>query len=114
MSNLSEVKKADIFYCQLTPLYQKGDLRYPNEQSAGLKESGASTIYKGFNQPLNPHRRSREMKKYQIIYADPPWKYQGKMMNSSVTDHYQWANLKDICSIPVGGYAMITVFCLCG
>ena len=40
-------------------------------------------------------------KKYQIIYADPPWKYQGEMMNSSVTDHYQWASLEDICKIPV-------------
>ena len=40
-------------------------------------------------------------KKYQIIYADPPWKYQGLMMNSSVTDHYQWATLEDICKIPV-------------
>jgi site-specific DNA-methyltransferase (adenine-specific) len=41
------------------------------------------------------------MKKYQIIYADPPWKYQGKMMNSSVTDHYSWADLSDICKIPI-------------
>lgn len=41
------------------------------------------------------------MKKYQIIYADPPWKYQGKMMNSSVTDHYQWLNLDTICSLPI-------------
>ena len=40
-------------------------------------------------------------KKYQIILADPPWKYQGLMMNSSVTDHYQWATLEDICKIPV-------------
>ena len=40
-------------------------------------------------------------KKYQIIYADPPWMYQGKMMNSSVTDHYQWTSLQDICKIPI-------------
>lgn len=42
-------------------------------------------------------------KKYSIIYADPqpPWMYQGKMMNSSVTDHYQWMSLEDICKIPV-------------
>ena len=39
--------------------------------------------------------------KYQIIYTDPPLKYKGEMMNSSVTDHYQWASLKDICSIPI-------------
>jgi site-specific DNA-methyltransferase (adenine-specific) len=40
-------------------------------------------------------------KKYKIIYADPPWKYQGEMMNSSVTDHYNWEDLKNICSIPI-------------
>ena len=39
--------------------------------------------------------------KYQIIYADPPWSYQGKMMNSSVTDHYSVMEIKGICDIPV-------------
>lgn len=40
-------------------------------------------------------------KKYQIIYADPPWSYKGKMMNSSVTDHYSVMSLDDICNLPV-------------
>jgi len=40
-------------------------------------------------------------KKYQIIYADPPWSYRGKMMNSSVTDHYSTMTLLDICNLPV-------------
>jgi len=40
-------------------------------------------------------------KKYQIIYADPPWSYQGKMMNSSVTDHYSVMTIDDICKLPV-------------
>ena len=40
-------------------------------------------------------------KKYNIIYADPPWKYNGKMMNSSVTDHYEWSSLTDICNLPI-------------
>ena len=31
---------------------------------------------------------NKQNKKYIIIYADPPWKYQGEMMNSSATDHY--------------------------
>jgi N6-adenosine-specific RNA methylase IME4 len=51
--------------------------------------------------PLSCPLYKTEKKKYQIIYADPPWKYQGLMMNSSVTDHYQWATLEDICKIPV-------------
>ena len=41
------------------------------------------------------------MKKYQIIYADPPWMYQGKMMNSSVTDHYSVLNIKDLRNLPI-------------
>jgi len=38
-------------------------------------------------------------KKYQIIYADPPWSYQGNMMNSSVVDHYSVMKLNDICNL---------------
>ena len=40
-------------------------------------------------------------KKYQIIYADPPWRYQGRMMNSSVTDHYSVMSIEDLCNLPV-------------
>ena len=40
-------------------------------------------------------------KKYQIIYADPPWRYQGNMMNSSVTDHYSVMSIKGLCNLPV-------------
>jgi len=40
-------------------------------------------------------------KKYNIIYADPPWSYRGKMMNSSVTDHYDVMSLQDICDLPI-------------
>lgn len=40
-------------------------------------------------------------KKYNIIYADPPWKYRSKMMNSSVTNHYQCSSLQDICKLPI-------------
>ena len=40
-------------------------------------------------------------KKYNIIYADPPWRYQGQMMNSSVTDHYSVMTIDDIANLPV-------------
>jgi len=40
-------------------------------------------------------------KKYQIIYADPPWSYKGKMMNSSITDHYNVLSLDDICNLDI-------------
>jgi N6-adenosine-specific RNA methylase IME4 len=44
-------------------------------------------------------------KKYNIIYADPPWSYNGNMMNSSVTDHYSVMNINDICNLPVKNIA---------
>ncbi len=40
-------------------------------------------------------------KKYNIIYADPAWSYQGQMMNSSVTDHYSVMTIDDIANLPV-------------
>lgn len=45
------------------------------------------------------------MNKYQIIYADPPWQYEGEMMNSSVTDHYQVMTLWDLKRLPVASIA---------
>ncbi len=40
-------------------------------------------------------------KKYNIIYADPAWSYKGKMMNSSITDHYSVMTIDDIANLPV-------------
>lgn len=47
------------------------------------------------------------MKKYQIIYADPPWSYNDKMTGHSFSlDHeYQTQDLDWIKSLPVGGVA---------
>ena len=45
-------------------------------------------------------------KKYNIIYADPPWSYQGgKTRGRSVTDHYSVMNLEDITQLPVKNLA---------
>lgn len=46
------------------------------------------------------------MKKYKIIYADPPWAYRDlHMINSSVIDHYSVMNQENIKNLPVGGVA---------
>lgn len=50
------------------------------------------------------------MKKYQIIYADPPWKYrQGKSMGTNFQGaadaQYSCMDYKDIGNLPVGGVA---------
>ena len=48
------------------------------------------------------------MKKYQIIYADPPYKYiQGKSMGTNFAGaadaHYECMPIKDICALPIQG-----------
>ena len=43
-------------------------------------------------------------KKYNIIYADPPWSfktYSDKGKDRSPDNHYGVMNLKDICNLPI-------------
>jgi N6-adenosine-specific RNA methylase IME4 len=46
------------------------------------------------------------MKKYKIIYADPPWDYGGRKLNVSskgkeLNDHYSTMKHQDICNLPI-------------
>ena len=48
------------------------------------------------------------MKKYQIIYADPPWSYKvysKKGLGRSAESHYPTMSIEDICALPVGDLA---------
>ena len=45
------------------------------------------------------------MKKYQIIYTDPPWSYQDKSCNGNALDHYPIMGIKDICALPIADLA---------
>lgn len=40
-------------------------------------------------------------KKYNIIYADPPWRYNDKGCNGNAQKHYNTMRLSDICALPV-------------
>ena len=40
-------------------------------------------------------------KKYQVIYADPPWSYKDKKCNGNAAQHYDLMNINDICKIPI-------------
>lgn len=40
-------------------------------------------------------------KKYQIIYADPPWKYKDSTCEGSAEKHYKTMPIEDICNLPV-------------
>lgn len=44
-------------------------------------------------------------KKYKIIYADPPWRYQDKSCIGSAENHYPTMKIEDICNLPVNGIA---------
>lgn len=39
--------------------------------------------------------------KYNIIYADPPWRYWHKEMRGAAENHYSTLNVEDICALPV-------------
>jgi len=50
------------------------------------------------------------MKKYQIIYADPPWSYwawsEDKTLAQGIAKrHYQTMSIEDICALPIGELA---------
>lgn len=40
-------------------------------------------------------------KKYNIIYADPPWSYQDKKCNGNCENHYSTMKIEDICNLPI-------------
>jgi len=40
-------------------------------------------------------------KKYQIIYADPPWQYNDQGCQGTMANHYKGMELDDICQLPI-------------
>lgn len=44
-------------------------------------------------------------KKYDIIYADPPWRYQDKTCEGACAKHYNTMSVDEICALPVANLA---------
>ena len=44
-------------------------------------------------------------KKYNIIYADPPWSYNDKKCNGACELHYTTMKIADICNLPISEIA---------
>ena len=42
-----------------------------------------------------------EQKKYSIIYADPPWRYEMKKGQGVAENHFSTMGIEEICSLPV-------------
>jgi site-specific DNA-methyltransferase (adenine-specific) len=45
------------------------------------------------------------MKKYSIVYADPPWRYDNKGAKGAAEKHYRTMAPDELCALPVGGIA---------
>lgn len=45
------------------------------------------------------------MKKYTVLYADPPWRYRNKPNGRSPEGHYPTMKTEDICALPVQALA---------
>ena len=45
------------------------------------------------------------MKKYKVIYADPPWRYERKNVSGAAEKHYRTMSLDDVKSLPVDNLA---------
>lgn len=43
----------------------------------------------------------QETKKYNIIYADPPWRYDQKNLSGAAEKHYETLDTNDICSLNI-------------
>lgn len=41
-------------------------------------------------------------KKYQIIYADPPWNYNDQGCQGTMANHYRGMKIEDICALGGG------------
>lgn len=57
-------------------------------------------------------------KKYDIIYADPPWSYNNRGTRAAASKHYDTMTIEDIKKMPVnlaGGVLLLTTApCSCG
>lgn len=54
---------------------------------------------------MNEHNRSGNNKKYEVIYADPPWQFRvrsKKGKGRSAECHYPTMTPEEICALPVG------------
>ena len=47
----------------------------------------------------------QEIRKYSIIYADPPWRYSQKRLSGAAEHHYNTMSIDELCALPVAELA---------
>ena len=50
-------------------------------------------------------RSVKKIKKYSIIYADPPWQYQRNKVQGAAENHYPTMGIDELCALPVADLA---------
>ena len=54
------------------------------------------------------------MKKYKIIYADPPWRYERSKVQGAAEKHYPTISVEELCALPVKEIAdKDCILCIC-
>ena len=46
-------------------------------------------------------RRFSITKKYSVIYADPPWRYERSKVQGAAEKHYPTMGIDELCALPV-------------
>ena len=50
-------------------------------------------------------RSVKKIKKYSIVYADPPWRYSAKNVQGAAENHYPTMSIEELCALPVADLA---------
>ena len=59
-------------------------------------------------------RRFSITKKYSVIYADPPWRYERSKVQGAAEKHYPTMGIDELCALPVPELRRRTAPCFCG
>lgn len=60
------------------------------------------------------HTKETMEKKYNIIYADPPWRYDMNRGQGAAENHYPTMSIQEICRLPVAELAAGLCFVFMG
>ncbi len=50
-------------------------------------------------------KECEKIKKYTVIYADPPWRYAQKGLQGAAERHYPTMGIEELCALPVAELA---------
>ncbi len=73
---------------------------FPTEKQTTIRGRINEAIDKYFKR-IRPGVYTSILGKYQVIYADPAWKYSNKKSNGAANNHYDVMSMKEIKELPV-------------